>query len=91
MKPPQNGAEPANVRPPWWETAIMVGSFVALWVWYLLRQSAYRAEQPPSPLGSLLLVAALPLLLWVFTRRMQRVLKTLHEIHPTGRGPREPN
>ena len=64
----------------------MALSFVALWIWFLARQMAFRAGNAPSELWQIPLVLSVVLLVWIFIRRMKRALAGLKEIHPARRG-----
>ena len=70
---------------PWWETAIMAGSFVLIWVWYLARQAAYRSPNGSfSILWQVPLIVALVALIVVTVRRVKRVQRALRgddEVH----------
>ncbi|MBV9866353.1 MAG: hypothetical protein JO316_13455 [Abitibacteriaceae bacterium] len=63
---------------PWWETAVLIGSFILLWVWFLARQAAYK-----SPTGQLSILWQIPLiislvaLVIVTVRRVKRVQRAL--------------
>ncbi len=71
---------------PKWETAVLFGSFVLIWVWFLARQAALRNDQSLHGawhLGLLLVVGAL---VWVLVRRLKRTLAALRDVHPAQRG-----
>lgn len=61
------------------ETVILSVSFLLLWAWFLVRQSVYRAGGQPSLWLSLPLVLLLAALVWVFTRRLRRVVRAMKE------------
>ncbi len=61
------------------ETVILTVSFLLLWAWYLTRQSVYRAGGQPSIWLSLPLVLLFAALVWVFTRRLRRVVAAMKE------------
>ena len=62
---------------PWWETAVMVVSFVALWGWWLVLQALHRADRPIPPLWFTLLALLVAALVTIFVRRSARVLAAL--------------
>ncbi len=70
-------SKPEN--PSWLETAILAISFVLMWVWYLARQSVYRAGGVPSSWWHLILVGVFVALLWVFVRRVKRVTQAMKD------------
>ena len=69
---------------PWWETVVMIVSFILLWVWLLGRVTA---RLPPSaPVGSTWLaiqVLCVAALVWVFIRRFARVRRAMKEVEST--------
>lgn len=71
------------------ETVILAVSFLLLWAWYLARQGVYRAGGQPSIWLSLPLVFLFAALVWVFTRRLRRVVRAMKEQKiGIGRAPR---
>lgn len=71
---------PENAKHPWWETLILVVSFVLLWLWMLGRYSArLPVSAPVGPLWTAIQVAALAALVWVFLRRLNRVKRALKQ------------
>lgn len=82
--PSENNVQPNGA--PRWETYAMALSFVALWVWFLARQAAFRAGQMPSVLWQIPLIVSVIVLVWIFVRRMKRALSGLKEVHPARRG-----
>lgn len=69
--------EPKNITP-WWETAIMIGSFIMLWVWFLARQAAYKSPTGQFSLfWQVPLIIALVALVVVTVRRAKRVQRAL--------------
>ncbi|RYX81495.1 hypothetical protein EON83_23755 [bacterium] len=66
-------------KPSAWETAVLAGSFLAVWGWYLSRQSIYKAGLQPSIWHSAPLVIVVLLLGWVFVRRLRRVVTAMRE------------
>lgn len=61
------------------ETVILLVSFLLLWAWFLARQSVYRTGGQPSMWLSLPLVLLFAALVWVFTRRLRRVIRAMKE------------
>lgn len=55
----------------------MLASFILLWVWFLQRQKALAANESLSWGWNVALLVAFGVLVWVFVRRMGRVLKAL--------------
>ena len=74
-KPAENA-----VGNPRWETAIMALSFVAIWVWWLARQNAYKTQTEFSGAWNLFLLAVVGLLVWVFVRRLARTMAAIREL-----------
>ena len=65
-------------RVPWWETAVMVGSFVLLWVWFVARQLAYKTPEGRMwPGWHVLLLLSLVALVVITMRRVKRVQRAL--------------
>jgi hypothetical protein len=62
---------------PLWETVVMVGSFVLLWVWFLARQAALRNGGVMWPGWTVLQIVALVALVVVTVRRVARVRRAL--------------
>lgn len=62
-----------------WETLVIAASFVAVWIYYLLRMRASHGDTPLSPASQLLLLPAVVLLVVVFVRRMTRVFGAMRE------------
>jgi ABC-type phosphate transport system permease subunit len=62
---------------PFWETAILGGSFVLLWVWFLSFKNAERANEILPLWWHALLLLAVVLLIWVFARRIKRLQRAL--------------
>ena len=88
QKPSASDELPAVPR---WETFVLIASFAAVWVWYLVRQNAGRAGSEPSAWLNLVLLAAIPLLIWILVRRMRRTVAAMRASHPAQRGRRERN
>ena len=60
-------------RTPWWETAVLVGSFGLVWAWFLA-----RGTKSATVWNAVLLLAVAALIL-VFVRRMRRIIAALRE------------
>jgi type VI protein secretion system component VasK len=87
MFPPtnSNGDARQSSGVPKWETAILVGSFVLVWAWFIARQRALGAEEALAPGWNIALLVAVALLVWVFVRRLTRVVRALRENNPAQR------
>ncbi len=72
---PSNSPEPQPV--PRWETAAMIVSFALVWAYFLAFQSARRNGLAPHFGWNLALMAALGVLVWVFVRRLKRILAAI--------------
>lgn len=57
----------------------MLCSFVLVWVWFIARQRASQAEDALPVVWNAALLVALALLVWIFVRRLARVVKALRE------------
>jgi type VI protein secretion system component VasK len=62
---------------PLWETAVMIGSFALLWVWFLARQAAAHNGGSLWPGWAVLQIVALIALAVITVRRMGRVRRAL--------------
>lgn len=62
-----------------WESWGLVFSFVALWVWFLARQSALRAGQQLGVGWRVFLLAVLALMILITVRRLRRIGRALHQ------------
>ncbi len=72
--------EESSAAMPIWETAVMAGSFVLLWAWFLARQAALRAPTTTMwPGWTALQILAIVALVIVMVRRMARVRRALRE------------
>jgi hypothetical protein len=60
-----------------WETIGIAISFIAVWIYFLIRIWAGRAEIELSPFWQLLLLPALIAMLVIFVRRMKRVVNAI--------------
>jgi cytochrome bd-type quinol oxidase subunit 2 len=67
---------------PRWETAILILSFVAIWVWWLVRQNAYKTQSDFPIAWNAILLVTIGLLVWVFVRRLKRTLAAMKSIQP---------
>jgi type VI protein secretion system component VasK len=61
---------------PLWETLVIAGSFILLWVWFLLRQVGLRTGTPMWRGWQALLAIALVALVVITVRRLQRVQRS---------------
>jgi membrane protein implicated in regulation of membrane protease activity len=81
MKPDSNvhlsGQSGKQRSTPLWETFVIGGSFVLLWVWWLARQAALRAGETQPWWWQGVLLLALLALLFVLARRGRRVVRAL--------------
>lgn len=82
----------SDIKTPRWETAVLFLSFLALWAWWMARQSQGRlegglTEHPLTPVWNGLLVASLVALIAVFIRRIRRVQSALSENLQSSRAP----
>lgn len=59
------------------ETLIIAGSFVAVWIYFIARIWAGRAQVTLSPFWQVLLLPALVLLVIIFVKRLRRVARAL--------------
>lgn len=76
MNDPFNSApEP---KTPLWETLAMIGSFALVWAYFLAFQAARGTKTPPHFGWKLALLAAIGVLVWVFVRRLKRILAALN-------------
>lgn len=72
-----NKPKPDN---PWWETAILAGSFLVVWAWFLARQIAQRAPGGQlNVIWQVPLIIALAALVVVTVRRLQRVKQAFRD------------
>jgi hypothetical protein len=62
---------------PVWETAIMVGSFVLLWAWFIAYKGSLRTNVPLPLWWHFFLLAAVGLLIFVMVRRINRLKEAL--------------
>ncbi|RYG69599.1 hypothetical protein EON80_09505 [bacterium] len=62
---------------PKWETAVMVGSFLLIWAYYLARQKANMSGDGLHIAWNVALGAAVVALVVIFIRRLQRTLVLL--------------
>ncbi len=91
MKQPISN-QPEEQKPsPRWETAVLILSFAAIWVWWLARQSAYKAKVDFPMAWNGILLITVGLLVWVFVRRLRRTLAAIKTINPARRGTRNLN
>lgn len=68
---------PETEKTPTWETLAMIASFALVWAYFAAFQSAKRVGGALHFGWNLALLAALGILIWVFVRRLKRVLKAL--------------
>ena len=69
---------PSKGRQPLWETAVMAGSFILLWAWFLARQSSLRTPEGRLwPGWHVALGIALIALIVITVRRVQRLRRAL--------------
>lgn len=66
------------MKTPFWETAVLAGSFVLLWVWFIAYKGAERAHASLPLWWHFFLAVAIGLLLFVMVRRIQRLQRALH-------------
>lgn len=69
---------PDSQTPPRWETLAMIASFALVWVYFLAFQSARRENLTPHVAWKLALLVAVGVLVWVFVRRLKRILAALN-------------
>ncbi len=74
--------EPFNSEPdektPRWETVAMIGSFVLVWAYFLAFGNAQAAKMTLHFGWKIALLAAVGVLIWVFIRRLRRILAALN-------------
>jgi hypothetical protein len=70
---------------PRWETGVMVGSFILIWVYFLARQGALKAGSELSFVWNAALLVAVAALIVVFIRRLKRTLASLRDADPAKR------
>lgn len=69
---------------PWWETLVMIVSFILLWVWLLGRLSArLPLGVPAGTTWTVIQLLSVAALVWVFLRRMARVRRAMKEVEST--------
>jgi len=77
MQPPK--PESPEPKTPLWETLVIAASFAGVWIYFLARISAGRANTPLSPAWQFLLLPALLALFFVFKRRFVRTRNALKD------------
>lgn len=74
--------DPFNPAPdektPLWETLAMIGSFALVWAYFLAFQAARAAKTTPHFAWKIALLVAIGVLIWVFVRRLKRILAALN-------------
>ena len=75
--PPPHPPPHEHQPPPRWETAVIGGSFLLLWAWWLARQAALRAGEAQPLWWQGILVFSLLALLFVLGRRIRRAVRAL--------------
>ena len=76
---------------PKWETAVLFGSFVLIWGWFLARQAASKSGASLHAAWWAAMILAIVALIVVLVRRLKRTLSALGEAHPARRGRRDRN
>ena len=66
-------------KTPFWETLVIVASFVGVWVYFFAWLSAGRARAPLALYWQLLLVPCLVALFFVFRKRLARARNAVRE------------
>ncbi len=69
---------PETEKTPVWETATMIASFALVWAYFLAFQSARRENLALHFGWNVALLLAVGLLIWVFVRRLKRILAALN-------------
>jgi hypothetical protein len=91
MYQPNSNQSEEQKPTPRWETAILIFSFIAIWIWWLARQNAYKAQTDFHMAWNGVLLVTIGLLVWVFVRRLKRTLTAMKSIQPGQRNARGRN
>jgi hypothetical protein len=70
---------------PRWETAVMLGSFLLIWAYFLARHAALKGGDPLHLAWNVALILAVVALVVVFIKRLKRTLDLLRISNPTRR------
>lgn len=73
---------------PRWETAVLLLSFMLLWVWWLARHAAQKAGSDLAVGWQVVMVGAVAVLLFVFIRRTKRAVGAMRDAQNPGAGGR---